>query len=266
MATASTARWLWRLRARPEASMCLVCLPHAGRGVSVFHPWPAALGDVEVWAAQLPGREGRVRERPLRRVEEIVEPIAESIVGEIDRPFVLFGHSMGALVAFELARTLRRGGAPEPRHVFVAGFRAPQLPDRNPAIAAAPEDIFVGRLVELSGIPPEVLEHEELRAVVMPTLRADVAVCESYTYVADAPLTCDLDAFHSEDDPLVSRDEAAAWAVQTSASFRLHSVRGNHFDLLHGERPAVLGPIAEALAADPSRPPPTIGAALQPVR
>ena len=243
--TSMESTWLRRLKARPDAPMCLVCFPHAGRGATLYHPWSAELPGIEVWSAQLPGRENRLGERPVSRIEEIVASMVQPLRDEIDRPFAFLATAWGRSW---LSSSLAGSGAPAGpnRHLFVAGFRAPQLPNRHPLIADLSEAAFVDRLLELSGTPAGVLEHEELRSVVIPTLRADFTACETYSYAVDDPLGCAVDAFCSLEDPLVTIDEVAAWAAQTLGPFRLHRVPGNHFELLSSASP-LLPSIADEL-------------------
>jgi medium-chain acyl-[acyl-carrier-protein] hydrolase len=144
-------------------------------------------------------------------------------------PFVFFGHSMGALIGFELARLLRRVGLPGPVHMVVSGHRAPQLPDPHPAIHALNDAEFLARIRLLGGTPEAVLQDPELIDLVRPVLRADFAVCENYVYTAEEPLDCSLAAFGGTNDIRVRRDEVSAWHAQTSKSFSQRMFPGGHF-------------------------------------
>jgi medium-chain acyl-[acyl-carrier-protein] hydrolase len=224
--------WLKCLERRPAPSIKLICFPYAGGTIATFRDWPAYLpADVELYAIQLPGRANRTREVVCDRLQPLVQQLAETIGPVLEPPFAFFGHSMGALVSFELARELRRRRLPGPARQYVSGHRAPQLPDPNPAIHHLPEAEFLEEVRQLAGTPPEVLENEELMRLLLPTLRADFAACETYTYVAQPPLDIEIVAFGSLEDSQVSRPELQAWREQTQASFMLWMFPGDHFYL-----------------------------------
>jgi medium-chain acyl-[acyl-carrier-protein] hydrolase len=153
---------------------------------------------------------------------------------------------MGALIGFELARQLRRQHGPSPVHLFVSGREAPQLPSPDPPIHALPEPQFIAELQRFNGTPKEVLEHPELMQLLIPTLRADFAVCETYTYTSDAPIDCSISAFGGLQDHEVSREQLEAWRDQSRASFSLCMFPGDHFFLDTAE-PLLLKTIAQVL-------------------
>lgn len=229
--------WLAYARPRPAARVRLFCIPFAGGGASAFRSWPEALPEtIEVLPVQPPGREGRIRERAFTRVE----PLVEALAGTLDddpgggRPYALFGHSMGTLIGYELARTLRRQGRPGPVHLFVSAHRAPHRPSREEPIHALPEPEFRDRLRRLNGTPEAVLEHPELMELLGPLLRADFALDESYRYREGRPLDCPITAFGGDADSDVPTEELSAWSEHTRARFRAHVYPGDHF-FLHGE-------------------------------
>jgi medium-chain acyl-[acyl-carrier-protein] hydrolase len=138
---------------------------------------------------------------------------------------------MGALIGFELARALRAAGEPGPVHLIVSGFRAPHLPDRHPAVHELPDDELVARLRRLGGTPPEVLREPELLELMLPLLRADLGICETYRYEAGEPLDCSLTAFGGVEDREVNREELSAWESHGRGPFALHMFPGGHFFL-----------------------------------
>ena len=224
-------------KSRAEPSLRLFCFPSAGGGPSMFREWAGELpGAIQVCAIQLPGREARWMEPPLTRLATVVEVLVESLRPHLVGPFAFFGHSMGALVAFEVARQLRRQNQPGLRHLFVSGARAPQRPDPFPRIHHLPEAVFVEELRRLEGTPTEVLENAELMRLVVPTLRADLAICETYTHSTEPPLDCPISAYGGAHDRRVSFEDIVAWRVQTRNSFRVRMFPGNHFFLFRARR------------------------------
>lgn len=210
----------------------MFCFPFGGGGASIFHTWPDNLPAlVEIVPIQLPGREVRLMEDTYTDVAPLVEDVSREIIGYRDLPFVLFGHSMGAVIVFELARQLRKEHATEPAGLFVSGRRAPQLPAKKPPIHDLPESEFLDELHRLNGTPKQLLEHEELMQLMIPTLRADFELVETYSYTPDVPLGCPIIAFGGTTDPEVSEEELDAWSEQTSSRFSMHLFEGDHFFL-----------------------------------
>ncbi|EAU63806.1 gramicidin S biosynthesis protein GrsT [Stigmatella aurantiaca DW4/3-1] len=209
--------------------MRLFCLPHAGGSASLFRHWQAELKpDIEVCPLQLPGREARLQEVPLRDMAVVVKHLVELVSQYTDKPYALFGHSMGALLSFELARAMRSQGLAAPMHLFVASYRAPQVLDDTGVKTKEldPEKILQARRVlDL----PAVLTDQLVR-VVGPTLLADTALCESYRYVAQPPLSCPVSAFRGSTD-YVDAESTEAWREMTHGPFTSRTFLGDHFFL-----------------------------------
>jgi medium-chain acyl-[acyl-carrier-protein] hydrolase len=209
-----------------------VCFPYAGGTASVFRSWhPQLPGQVEVLAIRLPGRGERSAEPPLTEWHELVAPLSAALSTVLDGPFVFFGHSLGALIGFEVARWLRRHRGINPERLLVAGRRAPQVPDDEPPVSATSDEEFTRRLRELKGTPPEILEHAELFALVLPRLRADFKLGETYAYVPEPPLRCPITAFGGADDDETLEGKLDAWSAHTSGTFTTHLLPGDHFFL-----------------------------------
>ena len=184
---------------------------------------------MEICSVQLPGRENRLREKPFTRLTSLVETLAGVLKPYIKIPFAFFGHSVGALISFELAREIRRQNCFGPIHLFVSGRRAPQLPDPDPPIHRLPEAAFVDELKRLNGTPDAVLQNSELMELFLPVLRADFAILETYDYVPEVPLNCSITAFGGFHDFKANAKELAAWRDQTSGNFTLEMFPGGHF-------------------------------------
>lgn len=189
----------------------------------------AAQAGIEVCPVQLPGREQRHHEQPYSRISALVGALADVLGPYLDRPFALFGHSMGALVAYELARQLRREGRPGPAHLAVSAMRAPQLPDPEPPLHWLPDARLVERLRTINGTPPAMLDDPETLALYLPALRADLALVETYVHASEPPLDCPITAFGGDADATVPPDALAAWESRTQAGFALETLPGDHF-------------------------------------
>ncbi|WP_277881879.1 thioesterase II family protein [Coleofasciculus sp. FACHB-542] len=214
----------------PLSSLRLFCFPYAGGGALNFRTWSQGLPvGVEVCAVELPGRGKRILEAPFTQALPLVQAIAHALLPYLDKPFAFFGHSMGALVSFEVARLLRREYGMSPVHLFVSGRSAPQLPLQEPPIHSLPQPAFIEELRRLNGTPKAVLENVELMELLLPILRADFAVLETYVYAAEPPLQCPITAFGGLQDVKVSVDRLEAWRQQTSAKFSLQMLPGDHF-------------------------------------
>jgi medium-chain acyl-[acyl-carrier-protein] hydrolase len=218
------------LSPNPRSRARLFCFPYAGGSAVIFRDWARALPpDVEVCAAMLPGRGSRMLEPSQTRLSAVVAHLTDAITPYLDKPFAFFGHSMGALTAFDLARGLRREVGVEPKHLFVSGCRAPHLPDPDPPPYNLPDPEFIEFLRNLNGTPEEVLEKQELMDLMMPLLRADFEAVSTYAYAAGQPLSCPLTAYGGLRDCTVSQEELAAWSEHTTAGFALRMFDGDHF-------------------------------------
>jgi medium-chain acyl-[acyl-carrier-protein] hydrolase len=204
--------------------------------------------EVEVLPVQLPGREGRFAEMPFNRLFPLVRALVGAVRPWLDLPFAIFGHSLGALVGFELARHLRWSLSCTPERLFVSACPAPQLSHQRSPIYALPEPAFIAGIRKLHGVPPAFLNEPELLDLFLPLLRADFAVYETYTYTPEVPLKCPITAFCGCDDTDAGPPEIGAWRSQTSVSFSMHMIPGDHF-FIHTSEKLLVAAVAEALAA-----------------
>jgi medium-chain acyl-[acyl-carrier-protein] hydrolase len=233
---------------RRDARRRLFCFPHAGVGPSAFRGWADDLPcNAEVCFIQLPGREGRLRETPASSITSLMPALVESVGPLLDLPFAFYGHSLGATIAFELALHLRRALGPQPSHFFVGASPAPQLPWPHPPIRSLPENDFFGALQGRYGaLPREVIGDVEMRALVLPILRADVTMIETYAYSPESPLNSDLTVFGGLRDEMVRRHELESWREQTAGRFRLEMLDGDHL-FLKSRRAELLQLVASEL-------------------
>lgn len=240
--------WLVRLRPNPSARLRLFCAPCAGRGASLYRGWPEFIDkEVELCAVQLPGRESRLREAPFTNMAVAVDRAAEALQRYLDVPFACFGHSMGAIFCFELARRLRSRYGIAPMHLFVSARRAPQSPDPLPALSALPDAGFISEIGRrYNGIPPEVLADRELMELLLPVLRADVQMLETYAFEPGPPLDCPITAFGGTEDSGLRIEELEGWREHTNAGFETRLFPGDHF-FVHSAAKEVLGTISRNL-------------------
>lgn len=213
----------------------------------MFRDWSHGLpADIEVCPVQLPGRGTRLMEPAFSRLPLLIDALAEALLPLLDKPFALFGHSFGSLVSFELARHLQSSQQGRPVRLFVSAGPAPQLPHRGSPIHDSPEKDFSAELRRLNGTPPELLNHKELMDIVLPSLRADFALYESYRYSSGPPLNCPISTYGGLSDQQVNHSDLEAWREQTSVSFSIRMFPGDHF-FLKTTRPLLLRALSQEL-------------------
>lgn len=250
LAQAASDPWIIRYRQNAQASLRLFCFSYAGGGASVFRSWADFLPqEVEVCAIQLPGREYRIGEPAYRRLGPLVQALSEAIAPYLDRPFAFFGHSMGALVSFELARHLRRTQQRQPICLFLAAYRAPQLPNPNIKIYHLPQEVFKV-VLRAEGIPEMVLQNDELMQAMLPTLRADFELCDTYEYQEEAPLWCPISIFGGQEDVRISMSDLEAWSIHSDVAWSLTMLPGSHF-FLHSAQDLLLAALSQNLREKP---------------
>lgn len=238
--------WFVTTGSRPQAPVRLFCLPYAGAGASAFRRWQEGIGpDVEVLPVQLPGRENRISEDPRFTVADV----AAAIASRADRPYAIYGHSMGGRVGFEVVRELRRTGRPLPLRLYVGGARAPHVTAASlfDGLSRVDDEELLRRLGEGGGLPAELLDHPELVELLLPLLRADFGRVDGYRYRPGEPLPLPVVAFSGARDRAVTRAHSAAWAEHTTAGFTLREIDGGHF-FLHDQLPELLAAIRADLA------------------
>lgn len=231
--------------------MRLFCFPYAGAGAALFRNWHNALAqDIEVIAIRTPGRESRLGESAISSLPILVEQLYEQLLPLLDKPFVFFGHSNGALTGFELARLLHRRGQALPQRLILSAKRPPQIgdpgaQDSGKAISQLPEPEFIAELQRLAGTPPEVLNNRELMELFLPTLRADFALSDQHRFVPGPVLPCPAAIFYGQRDR-ISLDHIQAWQELLAPAISLRAFSGGHF-FIDEQRAELLAAVAAEL-------------------
>ncbi|HEU4325466.1 MAG TPA: alpha/beta fold hydrolase [Roseiflexaceae bacterium] len=249
-----TRSWFAYVRPNPDARLRLFCLPFAGGAAVSYRSWAQHLPDsVEVLPVELPGRGTRIAEPPALALDPLVEQLAQAITPLLDRPFALWGHSMGALLCYELARQLRRTAGLSPAQLLVSAHRAPHLPNPHGSNHKLADPALLEKIRSLNGTPPDVLAQPDLVQLLLPVVRADFTVCETYVHTPAPPLECPIAVFGGTYDPMVERWQLAAWSRHTQHPVQVQMLPGDHF-YFQSNPPAFFALLREALLREQAAP------------
>lgn len=244
---ALTSSWITCGQPNPLAKMRLFCFPYAGGSAQLYHKWAARLpSSVEVCPIQLPGRGNRMKDAPFQQLMPLVRAVSTAILPYLHKPFCFFGHSMGAMISFELTRLLQTEYALQPVHLFVSGRTAPQVIVTEPLTYHLPDHEFLESLHDLNGTPKELLSNAELMQLMIPLLRADFEVCQTYSYVPRPRVGCPMTVYGGVQDQHVSLEDYEAWKEQTTGPFKLTMFPGDHF-FIHSDQHLLLPALSEEL-------------------
>ncbi|MCU7728893.1 alpha/beta fold hydrolase [Actinoplanes sp. KI2] len=250
LATDSAALWLRRFSSTPAPRLRLICFAHAGGGPSAYRTWHERLPTwAEVVAVRYPGRQDRLLEPCIDRMEPLADAVAHAVRPLLDRPVVLFGHSMGAWVGYEVARRLRARWGMEPAALVMSG-QVP--PGRRSVRSVSGDEDLIAEVRRLGGADESMFDEPELLELVLPPIRADFALIDAYRPEPAEPFSCPLLVCSGAQDADVPPEAAAAWAATTTGPFRRREFPGGHFYLTDDE-PALLGELGEWLASVTTR-------------
>ena len=225
------SKWITIFNKPAQVKNRLFCFPYAGGSAQTFKDWANLVPEnTQLCAIQMPGRSSRFTEPLLQHIDPILEALEKEIKPFLDKPFVFFGHSMGAAICFELARLLQDQGL-NVSHLFVSGRSSPDRPSEREQIHDLPEPQFRDKMKELNGTPPEILEHEELMELMVPIVRADFTISETYTHHPGSKLTCPLTALGGTGDEDIPEENVASWLDFSDGPTEYHMYEGDHFFL-----------------------------------
>lgn len=243
----STHEGTWAESLSPSAysHTRLFCFPYAGGGASTYRPWVPLLPDhVELLAIQLPGRDKRFREKPFADIDKLMVKLLPALIPWLDRPYCFFGHSLGAILAFETVRRLLARQFPPPEKLFVSACRAPRHPIPEP-IHHLNDNDFIDAIRRLNGTPAEVLANDELMQLILPTVRADFTLYETCRNGSSARITSPIRVLFGMDDD-ISFPELRDWREYTTGTFEMEVFPGDHF-FINGSRQRILESLSAAL-------------------
>lgn len=239
-------RWMYRPVPRPAARLRLFCFPYAGGGASIFRRWAEVLPEtIELVGVRLPGRENRIAEPAFNDWQALTPVLVDLIASRVDRPYALFGHSLGGAMAYEITRAIEAIARPE--LLIVSGIRSPEVPLYRQPIFELPRPEFIAGLRAMNGTPAEILDNEELMAFFEPTLRADIRLADTWRS-ADVPLLdTGIVAFSGSEDFIASEADMRGWQMRTSAGFEQYVFDGDHF-FIHSPENLIVDTVARVLA------------------
>lgn len=236
----SHSDWFISPMPNPNATLRVFCFPYAGGSAATYMSWAKSLPvNVELVAVQLPGRANRLFEPPHSNMDSLITELVDVISGLLDKPYILFGHSLGSRVAFELLDKCNRLQLPIPKHFVASGSRGPHSTARDEPIYHLPDDELILKLNELNGTPKEILENAELMSLCLPLLRADFELSDTYCYTSDTKFDCPISVLGGDDDTDITHDDLLSWGRYFSHTVETHILAGDHFFIDSNKQPVL---------------------------
>ncbi|MFZ1289610.1 MAG: thioesterase domain-containing protein [Melioribacteraceae bacterium] len=227
-------KWILRPKIRGNAKLRLFCFPYAGSSALVTYKFlvDSLPQEIEVCLVEFPGRGTRIAENLISDTNIVVNQIFEALKEFMDLPYIFFGHSMGALISYELAFTIESNLYPTPKKLYLSAHNAPNIKRNGKLMHQLNKDEFLSELIRMDGINKEILEHEELMELVLPIIRSDYQLCETYKFSERANLNIPFHVFGAQDDYDVQPDNLILWNDLTKADFKMDIFEGDHFYII----------------------------------
>jgi len=227
---ADNRSWYLEYKKNPDATIRLFCFHHSGGGASAYYPWADyLLPKIEMIAIQLPGRESRFTEPLNNNLRDITAKLSDGFAIYKDKPFFVFGHSLGALISFEFIKSIHQLYSLSPRHMIVSATKAPHLPFRMKHLSQLDDKALKEELKNYNGIDERILNNDELLDLFLPIIKNDFSIYEHYNFLESMSIPCDILAISGDQDQTVSPKEILAWAQYTEGKFEHISFPGKHF-------------------------------------
>ncbi|WP_432407294.1 thioesterase II family protein [Wukongibacter sp. M2B1] len=209
--------------------MTLFCVPYAGGSAAVYDKWKKyADGRIKIVPVELAGKGRRFNENPYDKMEDAVDDVYETIKKSIDKPYGLFGHSMGGMITYELAHKISNSSLPNPEHIFVSGIRPPHLWKDRKIIYMLPDKEFKEEIIDMGGTPKEIFENKELLDLFLPIIKKDFKIVDKHIYDEKNPLNIEMTVFYGDEEE-INDNEANQWGIHTNKKCRIFKINGNHF-------------------------------------
>lgn len=223
-------KWYLEYEKKPNATIRLFCFHHSGGGASAYYPWLELLSpNIELIAIQLPGRENRFSQPLNNNLKDIITQLSEGFCTYKDKPFFVFGHSLGGLLSFEFIKSIREVYSLCPCHIIVSATKAPHFPFRMKHLSKLNDAALKEELKVYDGIDERILHHDELLELFLPIIRSDFSIYENHNHSNSEPFFCDILALSGDHDHTVAQEETLAWSAYTTGKFEHLSFHGGHF-------------------------------------
>lgn len=229
----------------PNSTISLFCFPHAGGGADIYYDWSNFIrSEINIYILNLPGRGKKYLEKSFEEFNVLLDNLLIDIEDLLDKPFIIFGHSMGALIGFELSRRIFEMYNKKPEHLYVSSYPSPEIINNNLVENNISDDELITKLKELNGTPKEIFQHKRFLKLLLPVIRADFKLLNSYSYKELAPLSCPITSIIGSHDN-ISVELAKEWYKHSVAVFSLQIFRGDHFYLNNFEAKKKIGKLIE---------------------
>ncbi|MFT6835423.1 MAG: medium-chain acyl-[acyl-carrier-protein] hydrolase [Francisellaceae bacterium] len=241
-------KWFVVPKPNPHADLRLICFPYAGGSATIYMSWVKYLPkNVELVIVQPPGRGARMFEQAFSTMASLTAELLKVFPKYTNKPYILFGHSLGSRIAFELMNQLQTSSLPLPQIFIASGSRAPHIASTKKTIHHLPDDAFIAELKHLNGTPQAVIENKELMALFLPLLRADFEIADNYCFADKAVFNCPIYVLSGKDDVDITQFHLESWGDFFNSTANMHMISGNHF-FIESHKVSVLQKVNDIIA------------------